>query len=147
VPIGTWGRARQTELLACLPLFSTCNRRQLSQVAQLTVPGEFPAGAVLTRQGQAGDLAFVIATGWAEVLRDGRRLARLGPGDVVGELSLLDGEPRSATVRALTDMEVLEISAEDLWLLLRQAPAVTRKLLQALSERLRHADRLPTAGL
>jgi CRP-like cAMP-binding protein len=65
----------------------------------------------------------------------------------VGELSLLDGEPRSATVTAKTDMEVLEISADDLRRLLRKAPSVTRKLLEALSERLREADRLPTAGI
>ena len=145
--IGTWGRARKAELLAGMPLFSTCNQRELGQVATLTVPAEFPAGAVLTRQGQTGGLAFVIASGTAEVVRGSKRLARLGPGDVVGELSLLDGEPRSATVKALTDLEVLEISAEDLRRLLRKAPSVTRKLLEALSERLREADRLPTSGL
>jgi CRP-like cAMP-binding protein len=147
VPIGTWGRAQKTELLARIPLFSTCNQRELAQVAQLTVPAEFPAGTILTRQGQTGGLAFVIASGQAEVVRGGRRLAKLGPGDVVGELSLLDGEPRSATVTAKTDMEVLEISADDLRRLLRKAPSVTRKLLEALSERLREADRLPTAGI
>lgn len=144
---GTWGRAQKTELLARIPLFSTCNQRELGQVATLTVPAEVPAGAVLTRQGQTGGLAYVIASGTAEVARGGKRLARLGPGDVVGELSLLDGEPRSATVKALTDLEVLEISADDLRRLLRKAPSVTRKLLEALSERLRQADRLPTAGL
>lgn len=145
--IGTWGRAQKTELLARMPLFSTCNQRELGQVATLTVPAEVQAGAVLTRQGQTGGLAYVIASGTAEVVRGGKRLARLGPGDVVGELSLLDGEPRSATVKALTDLEVLEISADDLRRLLRKAPSVTRKLLEALAERLRQADRLPTAGL
>ncbi len=147
MPIGKWGRARKVELLGQMPLFSTCSQRELGQVATLTVPAEFAAGAVLTRQGATGGLAFVIASGKAEVVRGSRKLATLGPGDVVGELSLIDGEPRSATVRALTDMEVLEISAEDLHRLLRKAPSVTRKLLEALSERLRDADRLPTAGL
>ncbi|HLX89955.1 MAG TPA: cyclic nucleotide-binding domain-containing protein [Acidimicrobiales bacterium] len=147
MPIGTWGRARRTELLEQIPLFSACNQRELAQVAALTVPAEFPAGSVLTRQGASGGLAFVIATGSAEVVRGGRRLARLGPGDVVGEMSLIDGEPRSATVRALTDMEVLEISADDLRRLLRRAPTVVRKLLEALSERVRAADRLSTAGI
>ena len=146
MPIGTWDRARRTELLSHMPLFSACNQRELAQVVALTVPAEFPAGSVLTRQGATGGLAFVIATGSAEVVRGGRRLARLGPGDVVGELSLIDGEPRSATVRALTDMQVLEISAGDLRKLLRKAPAVVRKLLEALSERLRAADRLSASG-
>lgn len=145
--IGTWGRARKTELLARIPLFSTVSQKDLAQVAALTVPAEFARGAVLTRQGQAGGLAFVIASGRAEVVRGGNRLATLGPGDVVGELSLIDGQPRSATVRALSDIEVLEISAEDLNRLIKKAPSVRRKLLEALSLRLREADRLPTAGL
>ena len=147
MPIGNWGRARQTELLAQIPLFSACNQKELAQVAALTVPADFPAGSVLTRQGASGGLAFVIGSGSAEVVRGGRRLARLGPGDVVGELSLIDGEPRSATVRALTDMEVLEINADDLRRLLRRAPTVVRKLLEALSERVRSADRLSTTGI
>jgi len=146
VPIGTWGRARRTELLAHMPLFSACNQRELGQVAALTVPAEFPAGSLLTRQGATGGLAFVIGSGSAEVVRGGKRLARLGPGDVVGELSLIDGEPRSATVRALTDMEVLEINADDLRRLLRKVPSVTRKLLEAMSQRLREADRMSTSG-
>lgn len=145
--MASWGRAEKIGLLSNMPLFSTCTQRELGQVATLTVPAEIRAGAVLTRQGQSGGLAYVIAEGEAEVVRGSRRLATLGPGDVVGELSLIDGEPRSATVRALTDLEVLEISARDLNRLLKKAPSVRRKLLEALSERLRQADRLPTAGL
>jgi CRP/FNR family transcriptional regulator, cyclic AMP receptor protein len=141
-----WGRARKIELLAQMPLFSTCTQRELGQVATLTVPAEVQAGTVLTRQGASGGLAYVIAEGRAEVVRANRRLATLGPGDVVGELSLIDGEPRSATVKALTDLEVLEISAQDLNRLLRRAPSVRRKLLEALSERVRQADR-SAAGL
>lgn len=147
MPIPSWDRSRKMELLANMELFSTTSQRELGQVATLTVPAQFPAGSVLTRQGQDGGLAFVIASGQADVVRGGRRLARLGPGDVVGELALIDGQPRSATVTAVTDMEVLEISSQDLRRLLRKAPSVMRKLLEALSERLRQADRLPTAGL
>jgi CRP-like cAMP-binding protein len=147
VPLAPFGRARKIELLAHMSLFSTATQRELGQVAALTVPADLRAGTVLTRQGTSGALAYVIAEGRAEVVRGGRRLAVLGPGDVVGELSLLDGEPRSATVKALTDMEVLQISAQDLNRLLRKAPAVRRKLLEALSERVRAADRLPTARL
>ncbi len=142
-----WGRARKVELLVAIPLFSTLSQRELGQVATVTVPSQLPAGAVLTRQGQKGGLAYVIADGRAEVVRGNRRLATLGRGDVVGELSLIDGEPRSATVKAITPLEVLEISAGDLNRLLRKAPGVRRKFLEALSERVRQADRLTTAGL
>lgn len=147
MPLAQLGRARKIELLAHVSLFATASQRELGQVAALTVPAELAAGTVLTRQGTSGGLAYVIADGRAEVVRGGKRLAVLGPGDMVGELSLLDGEPRSATVRALTDMEVLEISAQDLNRLLRKAPSVRRRLLEALSLRLRDADRLPTSRL
>ncbi len=142
-----WGKARKAELLAQMPLFSTCSRRQLAQLTALTVADELAAGTVLTRQGAAGGIAYILASGRAEVLQAGRRLALLGPGDIVGELSLIDGKPRSATVKAVTDLEVLEIDSRDLTRLLRKAPAVTRNLLAALALRLRQADALPTAGL
>lgn len=145
--MANWGKARKVELLAQMPLFAALSRHQLGQVAALTVPDELSAGTVLTRQGASGGIAYILASGRAEVLRDGRRLARLGPGDVVGELSLIDGKPRSATVTAITDLEVLEIDARDLTRLLRKAPAVTRNLLEALAERLRQANALPAGGL
>ena len=130
-----------------MPLFSTLSRRQLAQVTDFTVPDELPAGSVLTRQGAAGGIAYILASGQAEVIRGGRRLALLGPGDVVGELSLIDGKPRSATVKAVTDLEVLEIDARDLTRLLRKTPAVSRNLLEALAERLRQTDALFTTGI
>jgi CRP/FNR family cyclic AMP-dependent transcriptional regulator len=137
-----WNKAQKAELLAQIPLFSACTKRQLAAVSAFTVPERLAAGTVLTREGAAGGIAYILASGQAEVVRGKRRLAVLGPGDVVGELSLIDGQPRSATVRALTDLEVLEIDARDLRRLLRQAPAVTHKLLEALAERLRHTDTL-----
>jgi CRP/FNR family transcriptional regulator, cyclic AMP receptor protein len=137
-----WGRTRKIELLAQMPLFSACTRRELGQVASLTVPAELPSGSILTREGAAGGLAYVIASGNAEVTRNGRRLATLGPGAVVGELSLIDGEPRSATVRARTDLDVLEVDRRDLDKLLRKMPSVRRKLLESLATRLRATDTL-----
>ena len=77
------------------------------------------------------------------MIRDGKRLALLGPGDVVGELSLIDGKPRSATVTATSDLEVLELDRADLFKLMAKAPPVVRKLLESLAQRLRDADLLP----
>lgn len=142
---GDWGRDRKVELLAHMPLFSACSQRELGQVASLTVPAHMNAGAILTREGATGGIAFVLASGSAEVVRGGKRLATLGPGDVVGELSLIDGEPRSATVKALTDLEVLELDNRDLNKLLKKAPSVVRKLLEALAGRLRDVDALHSA--
>ena len=140
--IATWNRSRKIELLGEMHLFSACSKRQLGLVAELTVSAEIPAGMVLTRQGASGGLAYVIAEGRAEVLRSGKRLATLGPGDVVGELSLIDGEPRSATVKAVTDLQVLEIDGRDLKKLMRKAPSVVRKLMESLALRLREVDKL-----
>jgi CRP-like cAMP-binding protein len=123
-----------------MPMFSTCSKHQLAQVAALTVQANLPKGTVMTRQGAFGGLAYLIATGQAEVTRDGKRIARLGPGDVVGELSLIDGRRRSATVRATTDLEVLELNREDLLTLMKKAPPVVRKLLEALAQRVREVD-------
>lgn len=144
--LGTWGRDRKMELISGISLFSSCSKKELAQVAALTVPAELKKGTVLTRQGADGGLAFIIASGHAEVTSNGKRLARLGPGDVVGELSLIDGNPRSATVTALSDLEVLELDRRDLLKLLRKAPSVVRKLLESLSQRLREVNALPTSA-
>ena len=135
-----WDRARKLELLEHIHLFSACTKRELALVADLTVPAELTATTVLTREGAAGGLAFVIASGRAEVSRAGRLLATLGPGDVVGELSLIDGQPRSATVTAVTDLEVLQVDGADLTKMLKKAPTVVRKLLESMAGRLREMD-------
>jgi CRP/FNR family cyclic AMP-dependent transcriptional regulator len=137
---GSLGRARRIELLAEMPLFSTCSKHQLAQVAALTVQADLPKGTVMTREGAFGGLAYLIATGQAKVTRDGKRIAQLGPGDVVGELSLIDGKRRSATVTATTDLEVLKLDREDLLTLIKKAPPVVRKLLEALAQRVREVD-------
>ncbi len=128
-----------------MPLFAACTKRQLEQVAALAVPTERKKGAVMTRQGAAGGLAFIIITGTAEVVRNGKRVAVLGPGGVVGELSLIDGKPRSATVTATSDLEVLVLDRADFLKLITKAPPVTRKLLESLARRLRDADLVASA--
>lgn len=138
--LGKLGRGRKAEALRGVPLFSTCNARELAQVAGLSVEVDLDRGTMLTREGHAGGLAYVILDGSAEVVRRGRRIATLGPGAVVGELSLIDGLPRSASVRATSDLHVLELDAHDLQRLLDRAPHVMRKLLEALSLRIRAAD-------
>ena len=135
-----WARARKVEALRVVRLFASCSRRELGQVADVGVASSVPAGTVLTREGHAGGLAYVIVAGSCEVLRAGRRVARLWAGDVVGELSLLDGGPRTATVRTVSDAELLEIAHRDLQALLRKAPDLRRSVLQALAERIRDVD-------
>lgn len=141
VTVGKLGRGRKAQALKAVTLFSSCSARELAQVAALSVEVALEEGTMLTREGHAGGLAYVILDGTADVIRRGRRITSLGPGAVVGELSLIDGQPRSASVRATSDLHVLELDAHDLHRLLDRAPHVMRKLLEAMSLRIRQADR------
>jgi CRP-like cAMP-binding protein len=134
-------------LLTRLPLFETCSQRDLAQVAAISVEAQRPAGTILTREGQNGGLLFVIIDGEAEVIRNGKRISRLGPGDVVGELSLIDGRVRSANVRAVTDVDLLEITGDDFQDLVRRSPKFVHNLLRALSQRIREMDERWSAEL
>jgi CRP/FNR family cyclic AMP-dependent transcriptional regulator len=130
----------KVDVLSRLPLFETCSKRELNQIASKTVEMERPAGTILTRAGRDGGLMFVILDGQAEVEKDGTVLGRLGPGDVIGELSLIDGRPRSANVRAVTDLKVLELAQDDFRSLVDSSPQFVQSLLRALSLRIREMD-------
>lgn len=127
-------------MLKMLPLFERCSRRELQRVAAMAVDEQRSAGEVLTRQGENGAVAYVIVAGEAEVVRDGQVLARLGPGDMVGELCLLDGAPRSATVRTTAETRVVALAAEDFQALIAELPELSLQVLAVLAGRLRRAD-------
>lgn len=99
-----------------------------------------PAGRHLCEQGRIGREAFVIVGGTAEVRRNGRKVATLGPGDCVGELALLDHGPRTATVTAVTAVEVLVLGAREFAGILDEVPPIAHKLLKALAGRIRELD-------
>ncbi|MGH9293164.1 MAG: cyclic nucleotide-binding domain-containing protein [Acidimicrobiales bacterium] len=121
-------------------LFSGLSRSELRSVAKKARARSAAAGSVLCDEGDVGQELYVILSGQAEVLRNGRRAAVLGPGDYFGELALLDRLPRSATVRAASNMELMVIGQKDFNALLSEVPALTRKLLAATAARLRTAD-------
>ncbi len=123
-------------LLASLPLFERCTKRELGHVASVLVQTAKPAGSVLTREGEVGGLAFIILDGVAEVRRGTTSLGKAGPGEMIGELALIDGRRRSASVRATTDLDVLEFASEDFERLLDTVPNFSRNLLRALSARI-----------
>jgi CRP-like cAMP-binding protein len=126
--------------LAKVPLFSTCSKGELQAIGRATDELSLRAGRVLCEQGGRAREAFVIVDGEAEVRRNNRRVATLGPGDCVGEMALLDREPRTATVTASTDLQVLVIGAREFEALLAAAPSITHKLLGSLGARLRGLD-------
>ncbi|MBI4270438.1 MAG: cyclic nucleotide-binding domain-containing protein [Candidatus Rokubacteria bacterium] len=124
-----------------VPIFEECTRKQLRAVADISKVIEVPALAVLTRQGAREDEFFVIIDGTATVKLSARKRLRLGPGDFFGEMSLLDGEPRSATVRAETDLRLLVIGRSHFWELLREVPELTQRMLVTLSRRVRELEK------
>jgi CRP-like cAMP-binding protein len=133
------------EHLGHVPLLAGCTRAQLRAVARISEVREVPAGTVLTRAGQPGEEFFLILDGQVAVEVSPRKRSRLGPGDVFGEMSLLDGGPRSATVTTGTPARLLVIRRRDFALLLRKVPDLPRHLLVVLSRRLRQAEQTPNA--
>ena len=142
-------KEEKVELRARLPLFENCTRKELGDIASIMSEAERPAGAILTREGQDGGLMFVLLEGRADVTATDRNgsskpkvLGRLKDGDVVGELSLIDGQARSATVVASTPVHLLQLVAEDFQVLVQRSPKFRKALLQALSARVREMDEL-----
>ena len=123
-------------------LFSNCNASELKKIRTLCDEVETTQWHVLVEEGQPGTEFFLIVRGRAVVTRKGRTVATLKPDDYFGELSLLDRQPRSATVVCETDMDLLVLSQRNFERLLRSAPTMVNKLLRAMGHRLRESDTL-----
>jgi CRP/FNR family cyclic AMP-dependent transcriptional regulator len=126
--------------LAQVSLFGGCTRKELQKLASITTETGVPAGRVLCQEGEIGTEFFVVVDGKATVTIAGDYVATIGPGGFFGEMALLDGGRRGATVTAATDMRVLVLSRREFVILLADVPTVSRRMLEALSSRLRAAD-------
>jgi len=133
------------ELLRRVPLFADLEHEELERFSRVAVPRTFPRGPRVFHEGDSSDACYIVREGEFRVTRehsDGRAitLANLGPGDIFGELAMLDGEARSASVEALGDGELLALPAADVRRLLARHPEITVKLVAALVRRLRAAN-------
>jgi CRP/FNR family cyclic AMP-dependent transcriptional regulator len=133
-------RVDRIGLFANVWLFEHCNRRELDALQRAATPLEVPAGKVLATQGETGREFFVVVDGTAEVTRGGTPVGMLGPGSFFGEMSLLERKPRAATVTTLEPTTVLVMSARDFDDVVKTMPSVDRKMLVALSSRLRDIE-------
>ena len=131
--------------LAKVPLFSDCSQRELQTIARVVRDIAHPAGTVIAREGEPGVGLFVILDGTAEVSIGGRKKASLGPGDFFGEIALLDGGPRTATVTAKTDLNLLGLTEWVFRGLMAEHPSIALKTLQQMAARLRGATKTATA--
>lgn len=125
------------ELLDRVDLFAGLGGVPLSAIAERAVEVEFPSGRPMARQGEVGTGFFLVVSGGALVTRDGETIATLGPGDFFGELSLLDRQPRVATVTAAGPTVCLAIASWDFERLLEEQPRVAIGLLRGVARRLR----------
>ena len=129
------GANAKLDLIKGVPLFEQCSRKDLQRIAQIADELDLRAGKVLIREGERGREFFVIVSGEVEVRRKGRKLATLGPGSFVGEMALLSKIPRTATVTAVTPLDVLVITDRAFLDLLDKVPELWPKVAQALAER------------
>ncbi len=133
-----------TRQLSELDLFRGCSARELRTIDSLTTPIRVRAGTVLCREGTPANECFVVFDGVATVTIAGEPLGTIGPSGFIGELALLDGGPRIATVTATSDMGVLVLTQAEFSLLLRDVPMVKRRLLEQVASKVRaEMDRPP----
>ena len=128
---------RRTELLGGCPLFGGVGPDDLAAIAERAVEVDFPAEHVIARQGEIGTGFFVIVEGTVRVVRDGEELARLGPGDFFGEMSVIDGLPRVAMVVTTKPTRCLALASWEFERLVIEHPTIGLAILRGLSARLR----------
>ncbi|HEX5610239.1 MAG TPA: Crp/Fnr family transcriptional regulator [Solirubrobacterales bacterium] len=133
------------ELLKSVTLFADLEEGELERFSHVAVPRSFPAGTRVFHEGDNSDACYIVKEGSFRVTRehsDGRAitLATLGPGEIFGELAMLDGDKRSASAEALTDGELLALPAGDVRSLLARHPEIALKLVAGLVRRLRAAN-------
>jgi CRP-like cAMP-binding protein len=136
VPLSMLRKDAKIELLKRVPLFERCSKRELAQIASLADELDLPSARNLTREGQGGWEFIVLVEGEADVVRKGRVVNQLGPGDFVGEIALITAQPRTATVRTRGPSRVLVVSASGFRVLMRDVPSIQDKVMAALAARL-----------
>jgi CRP-like cAMP-binding protein len=124
------------ELLKRVPLFERCSQRELAQIAALADELHLPTARKLTQEGTGGAEFLVLVEGEADVVRKGRVVNELGPGDFIGEIALVSGKPRTATVKTRGPARLLVLTASAFRSLMHDVPAIQDKVLAAITARL-----------
>jgi CRP-like cAMP-binding protein len=128
------------DVLSRLPLFASVGKRHLRRIAGLAQIREFQRGDIVVQTGDAPDGFYLILAGRARVLGT-PRVRTLGPGDYFGEMALLDGEPRSATVSANGELQTMRVPRAPFMKLLKQEPSIALAILGELAGRVRRAEK------
>jgi CRP/FNR family transcriptional regulator, cyclic AMP receptor protein len=134
-------RDEKLELLRRVPLFAGLGRRELERLGQLADEIDLPAGRTLMRQGERGEELFVIVDGQARIQRDGETVRECGNGEILGEIALVDGGPRSATATLTRPSRLLVVGHRDFHSLMDEFPDVRLRVLETLAQRVRLLER------
>jgi CRP/FNR family transcriptional regulator, cyclic AMP receptor protein len=129
------------EVLAGLPLFARVSKRRLRKIAALSQIQQFSPGAVVVQIGEPADAFYLILAGRASVVGKSRRT--LGIGDYFGEMGLIDGEPRSATIAADDELETMKLARRPFLKLLKQEPQIAMSMMAELAARIRSLEKRP----
>jgi putative iron-dependent peroxidase len=138
---------RKLALLSGVPLFRNLDAPHLYRLAEFTTDAHAADGEVLMRQGERGDEFFVVLSGNVVIEREGQRLARLGPGDFLGEIALIDGRARTATATADGEAELLVLDHRHFDALLDEFPGIGRQVARTLVDRIRRTVTVPQFGI
>lgn len=123
--------------LKSVDLFSQIPAEDLAQIEQIANETQFDRDQCIIKQGEIGDCLYLIIEGEVKVLMDTIEIARLGERECVGEMSILDSEPRSASVFAVTDVVLLKINQEDFYEIISERPEIAQGVITVLTRRLR----------
>jgi len=130
------GKNSKIELIRSVPLFASCSKSELAEIASLADEIDLPEGKVLIREGDTGREFFVLIDGTAKVERGGSKVAGLSPGDFFGEIALVAKTPRNATITTTAPVRALVITDRAFRQLLDKSPQIAVGVLTALAERL-----------
>lgn len=126
----------KVKLIEGIPLFKHCSKRQLGEIASIADELDLNEGTTLTREGRPGREFFVIVDGDADVVVGGESVQSVSKGDFLGEIALITGGPRTATVKASSPLHVLVITARDFRRLIDREPQIANRVLLSMAERL-----------
>ena len=130
------GHNTKIDLIKRVPLFGSSSKHELEEIAKIADEIDLPEGRAVITEGETGREFFVLVEGTAEVVRGGKKVAAIGPGDFFGEIALIAKTPRNATITTTSPVRALVITDRAFRQLLDRSPQIAVGVLQALAERL-----------
>ena len=141
----SWERPTErdwADVIGALPLFSRLGKRQVRGLAKLATVVDYSPGEIIVQAGERGDSFYLVLEGRASVAGRSRTL---GPGDFFGEMALIDGGPRSATVTAKTEVRTMKLPRRAFIKTLEQDSRIALAIMEVLAERVRRLERAPSS--